>query len=140
MQLPASSVKHSSDWVLQLINIVFLLLLFFLVNGTIASQQQTAIEPPKSILVTAGNPPGDAVYIAADGEMNYRGNVVSIQRIAAILRQEMEAPDNGQAMLPAIKVVADRRLKAVALIDRLREFRRSGFGDISLITIRDEAK
>ena len=40
MRLAAAPLKRSTDWVLQLINIVFLCLLFFLVNGTIATQEQ----------------------------------------------------------------------------------------------------
>lgn len=140
MQLPASPIKRSSDWVLQLINIVFLLLLFFLVNGTIAGQQDSKIEPPKSILVTAGNPPGDAAYIAADGAMSYQGNAASIEQMVLTLRPDAKVLESGQMVFPAIKIVADRRLKAVALIDKLRDFRRAGFTDISLITVRDEAQ
>jgi biopolymer transport protein ExbD len=134
MQLPAAPVKRSSDWVLQLINIVFLLLLFFLVNGTIAGQQESQIEPPKSVLVTSGNPPGDAIYIDTAGAIKYRGNSVSAAQVAALLRS---GPAADADALPGIKVVADRRLKAAQLVETLRQFRRLGFSDISLITIRE---
>lgn len=135
MRLPAAPIKRSSDWVLQLINIVFLLLLFFMVNGTIAGQQQSQIEPPKSILVTSGNPPGDAIYIDAAGGMIYRENGASAAQIAALLKSGA-----AEAGLPGIKVVADRRLKAALLVETLREFRRLGFTDISLITVRENLR
>ena len=131
MRLPAAPIKRSSDWVLQLINIVFLLLLFFLVNGTIASQQDAQVEPPKSIMVMATNPPGDAVYIAADGSIKYGGAISTVPQIVS--RQEK----NTAGKIVPIKIVADRRLQAVKLLDVLRDFRAAGAADISLITVRD---
>lgn len=127
MRLPATPVRRSSDWVLQLINIVFLLLMFFLVNGTIASQQDGQVEPPKSILIEAANPPSDAVFVTAGGAIRYFGNDVTIQQIG----QRVENRN-----LP-LRIVADRRLQAVRLLDVLSELRGRGFNNISLITTRD---
>lgn len=127
MRLPATPVRRSSDWVLQLINIVFLLLMFFLVNGTIASQQDGQVEPPKSILIEAANPPSDAVFVTSGGAIRYFGDDVTIQQIG----QRVENRN-----LP-LRIVADRRLQAVRLLDVLSELRGRGFNNISLITTRD---
>jgi biopolymer transport protein ExbD len=101
--------------------------MFFLVNGTIASQQDGQVEPPKSILIEAANPPSDAVFVTAGGAIRYFGNDVTIQQIG----QRVENRN-----LP-LRIVADRRLQAVRLLDVLSELRGRGFNNISLITTRD---
>ena len=51
MRLAAPARKASAEWVLQLINIVFLLLLVFIVNGTIASMHEPGILPPRGVVL-----------------------------------------------------------------------------------------
>jgi biopolymer transport protein ExbD len=134
MRLPSARTVPTSDWVLQLINIVFLLLLFFLANGTILGHQELGIEPPQSALSKAGAPPRDAIYIDADGQMKFRGQALDAPAIAAALKLEpMLDP-------AAIQVVADRRLKAILLVDRLLALKRNGLRGASLLTIRDETQ
>lgn len=131
MRLPSSRTVPTSDWVLQLINIVFLLLLFFLANGTILSHQELGIEPPQSSLSKTGSPPHDAIYVDAGGQLKFRGQAMDAPAIAAMLKQERTANSG------AIQVVADRRLKATILLDRLLELKRNGLKGASLLTIRD---
>lgn len=138
MRLASSPMKRSSDWVLQLINIVFLLLLFFLVNGTIAAPPETGVEPPHSVLIAAGNPPRDAAYINQDGTWNYRQATVSLEQIARQLRSDAAALGLAGETLPTLVIVADRRLKASRLVASLGELKRLGVRDISLITVQDE--
>ena len=135
MRLAAAPLKRSTDWVLQLINIVFLCLLFFLVNGTIATQEQREITPPRSLLIESGKPPEDGIYIDASGGVSFRGNRTTVAEIAAILHREA----SGSAASPPIKVeiVADRSLKAMRLVDVLSELRNLDIATLSLITLRD---
>lgn len=138
MRLAASPVKRSSDWVLQLINIVFLLLLFFLVNGTIAAPQDTGVEPPHSVLIAAGNPPRDAAYIDHDGNVRYRQAPASLEQIARQLRSDAAALGLAGETLPPLVIVADRRLKASRLVASIEELKRLGVRNISLLTVQDE--
>jgi biopolymer transport protein ExbD len=138
MRLAASPVKRSSDWVLQLINIVFLLLLFFLVNGTIAGPQDTGVEPPHSVLIAAGNPPRDAAYIDQDGNVRYRQAPASPEQIARQLRSDAAALGLAGETLPPLVIVADRRLKASRLVASIEELKRLGVRNISLLTVQDE--
>jgi biopolymer transport protein ExbD len=138
MRLASSPMKRSSDWVLQLINIVFLLLLFFLVNGTIAGPEESGVEPPHSVLIAAGNPPRDAAYIEQDGTWRYRQASASVEQIARQLRSDAAALRLAADTLPALVIVADRRLKASRLVAGLGELKRLGVRDISLITVQDD--
>ena len=137
MRLAAVLAKRSTDWVLQLINIVFLCLLFFLVNGTIASQQERQIVPPRSILTGGGTLPDDAVYIDASGAIKFRGAPATVPEIAATLHREKASgsPQNEQPL--RVELVADRTLKAATLVDVLSEFRHLDIGTRSLVTVRE---
>ena len=128
MHLPARPVKRSSDWVMQLINIVFLLLLYFLVNGTIAGQQEFAAEPPRTLLVTAASPPNDAVVIDEGGAITFRGKQATVETLASLLASEVD-----------VKVVADRRLQALILVGILDRLHDRGVGNISLVTVQNDA-
>ena len=137
MRLAAAPLKRSTDWVLQLINIVFLCLLFFLVNGTIVTQEQRQIAPPRSLLIDSGKPPEDAVYIDASGSVRFRSNPATIAEIAAILHRERAASSKSGSLPIKIEIVADRSLKAARLIDVLSEFRNLDVGTLSLTTLRE---
>ncbi len=133
MRLAVPPAKSSTEWVLQLINIVFLLLLFFIVNGTIASMQEPGILPPRGLSLGTGRPLGDAAYIAADGTLKFRGSAMSAEGIRILLGREAAGGD-----IPAyLQVVADRKLNARRLVALLQELRAQGFDNLSLITVRE---
>ena len=140
MRLAQTPVRRSSDWVLQFINIVFLLLLFFLVNGTIAERQDIGVEPPRSILIAAGNPPRDAVSISKEGNIVFRQVPVTVEQIARRLRSDAKALGLVGESLPSLVIVADRRFNASRLVDTLNALKRLGVRDISLITVQEEAQ
>ena len=136
MRLPAPPKKSSPEWVLQLINIVFLLLLFFIVNGTIAKIQDPTILPPRAITVTTGKPLGDAAYIDASGTLKFRGDAMTPAAIHGLLGREAAA-----GLRPTyLQIVADRRLNAARLVELLQEFRAQGFENLSLVTMREQGQ
>src|SRR4051794_1512734 len=133
MQLPRPTPrKRNSDWVLHLINIVFLCLLFFLVTGTITSQEVQRILPPATALSGAGGPPGDAILIDSRGALTFRGAPATPREVSTQL-------GGTTANKGSVEIVADRNLSAARLVDVLSELRRLGVENISLITIREGA-
>jgi biopolymer transport protein ExbD len=139
MRLAGVPIKRSTDWVLQLINIVFLLLLFFLVNGTIATQRERQIVPPRSILAGAGTPPGDAVYIDANGLIKFRDKAATVAEIATILHGARDGSSTAKDEVLKVEIVADRGLKAAKLVDVLSQLRHLDITTVSLITLRDQS-
>ena len=133
MRLAAPPKKNETEWVLQLINIVFLLLLFFIVNGTIANMQDPDILPPRGLALGTGKPLGDAAYVGADGILKFRGSAMSAEGIRILMRREAATGE-----VPTfLQVVADRNLKAARLVAVLQEFRAQGFENLSLITLHE---
>lgn len=139
MKLKAKRSRPPADWQLPLINIVFLMLLFFVVNGTISNIRDAAITLPNSVSVADSGPVGDAAYLDAEGRLTFRGKEMTATEIAAIW---LGANDKDAGSGPPgrlFQVAADRSLQAQLLIAKLQEFRAAGLRNISLVTLRGEA-
>lgn len=110
-----------------LINIVFLMLVFFMVAGTLAQP----IDSDLRLVRTAdleGRPPPDALVIRADGTMNYRGEPVT--------KAEDYMQGISSAASPEIRLVPDRDLPASQLVRIARKLRALGAGRIMIVTER----
>ncbi|WP_138936174.1 ExbD/TolR family protein [Roseovarius arcticus] len=110
-----------------LINIVFLMLVFFMVAGTLAQP----IDRDLRLVRTAdleGRPPPDALVIRADGTMIYRGEPVT--------KAEDYMQGIGGTASPEIRLVPDRDLPASQLVRIARELRALGAGRVMIVTER----
>lgn len=136
MKLPAQPAKPPADWQLQLINIVFLLLLFFVSNGTISNIQDMTIELPTTVATAGGGQVGDAAHIDQAGTLKFKGRVESAAAIAAIWFADDGKSARRSPHAP-FQIVADRRLPASSLLVRLREFKEAGFDNLGIVTIRE---
>jgi biopolymer transport protein ExbD len=132
MHIAPTIRQKSTDWVLQFINIVFLLLLYFLVNGAIIEQQRSDIELPLSIIESSGQPPHDAVYINRAGDLYFHDVKISV---ATLAQQLATGPANRN-----ITLVTDRQLPAVALIAMMDKLRQSGLPHMSVVTLNKPGK
>jgi len=76
--------------IVPMINVVFLLLIFFLMSATLAPPDPFDVAPPEAEGVQAGAPTG-TLYLAADGRLAYgpvRGDAVFAPIAAATPRPE----------------------------------------------------
>ncbi|WP_375260408.1 ExbD/TolR family protein [Palleronia sp.] len=114
-----------------LINVVFLMLIFFLVAGQIAPPLAADL----SLVRTAeleGRAPPDTLIIRADGEMQYRGEPVASAAAFADTLPEDEREE--------IRLVPDRDLEARALVNIAAELRGAGAGRVLIVTERGLAE
>lgn len=110
-----------------LINIVFLMLVFFMVVGTLAVPLDNKVE----LVDTAGldgRPPPDAAVILPDGTMTLRGAPVDVGGILA-------ATTEGDGGL-AVRIVPDRALAATDLMDVVNALREGGAQEVWIVTER----
>lgn len=140
MRLPPLPVRTPIEPTLALINVVFLLLLFFVVTGTIVYQHDRSIVPPASIALHTGKAPIDAVYVDAEGQLRFRGEAHSAADIAHALRADSDQGlgQSAAAIVRPIQVVADRRLRAQTLLAVLADLKDQGLQSLSIVTIREE--
>lgn len=110
-----------------LINVVFLMLIFFLVAGTIAPQ----LDPDLTLVSTEdleGRAPPDTLVVHADAALSYRGAPVEdAAAFVAELPEEMRA---------AVRVVPDRDLAASDLVRIAGELRAAGAARVLVVTER----
>lgn len=126
MRIPAQTRQQSSAWVLQFINIVFLILLFFLVGGTIAETPNQDILPPITLQNETSNPPHNALYIRANGDLVFNDQVLTMSQFLTL-----HAPTSQQ-----LTIVADRRMPAHILLNTISVLRSLGIPDVVLITVK----
>ena len=124
---PTSSRRAKPEPTIALINIVFLMLIFFIVAAQIAPPLDGEVRLVSTAELENREPP-DALVIMPDGLMKYRGALVTPAHYVTI-KQEANPDD-----LKAIRLVPDRELPAARLIDIGRELRGLGAGKIMLVT------
>ncbi|MCK5932302.1 MAG: biopolymer transporter ExbD [Fulvimarina manganoxydans] len=132
MQLNRPEKRRGQDPTIALINIVFLMLIFFLLAGTIASRGDGDIEMIRTSEAENSRPPAGPIGITAEGEIHYGGETVSEAALLTALRETRAAPtaepeeaDEASAGEP-VSIVADRALPARDLIAFLRTLREAG--------------
>ncbi|KZL20223.1 Biopolymer transport protein ExbD/TolR [Pseudovibrio axinellae] len=126
MRLKTNPKRRNLENTIPLINIVFLMLIFFLFAGTIDRDDAKNINPAHTQETSQPARIAGALIIAADGTM-----------------KQNEKPIVAQAILPgeenaeALTVVADKTLSATKLAGILAVLKKNGFSEITLMTIRN---
>lgn len=131
MRLSPPPKRRSDDGIVPLINIVFLLLIFFLIAGTIAPKPEIDVAYPETEKSPGANAPADAVYVSADRRISYRGLPVDLGGLAA-----MVATVNPASQDAPLAVVVDQALPAKELSPVLGTLAAAGVVRIRLITRR----
>jgi biopolymer transport protein ExbD len=111
-----------------LINIIFLLLLYFMVAGSLARDPDAAIAPPKSASSLAAPVKVPVIALDADGALRYGGLRLDLAGLATEMKRGARAPRR-------VIVRADAAVDATALADVLAVLARSGVADVSLATV-----
>ena len=107
-----------------LINIVFLILIFFMVAGSLSPLPAEIPDFVESENLDCCSPP-DALFITAEGDMSYQG-----QRIeSASDYLELIADDR-----PTARLLPDKALPAPDLLELVRAFREAGVEHVILMT------
>lgn len=139
-RLPRPAPKPRGENTIALINIVFLMLIFFLIAGTIAPPMDSEVELIKAAEARSIEPPW-ALFVTEKGELKYQGEAVTPKRFVELRQNdEPSAPvvPSGEetAIGPAVKLAADGRLPAAMLIEVIDQLKSAGAGKISVITER----
>lgn len=122
-----TSRRRQGEPTLPLINIVFLMLIFFLA----AAQLARPLDPELQLIDTSDPnivPPPDAVVLRADGQVEFRGEVRAPTEIWSALSQETGNPET------VVRVVPDRRSAARDLIVLANALREAGAGAVHIVT------
>lgn len=119
--------KTKSEPTIALINIVFLMLIFFLVAGTLAQPLDTRLELVNTKDLSS-RPPPNALVVHQDGTLTYRGE--------AVAHAAEYAAGLDEGTLARVLVVPDRNLSADRLVDVSQTLRQAGAGSVVVVTER----
>ncbi len=119
------------DGTLPFINVVFVILIFLLMAGTIAGTDMREISPAVAHDSDLSSPPEDAVYLHADGKVRWSGTSYDISALEAALA----ATD--VAHLRHMRVYADRDADARAAVELIGLLRRTGAQNVVLVAARE---
>jgi len=119
MRRPAA--RRPKEPTIALINIVFLMLVFFMVAGTLAPSLDRDIALVETDALEGREPP-DALVIDKTGELRHRGIVLT--SVSAFLAR----PDSRE--VGTVRLMPDRALPAADLLRISAELRAAGAGKI----------
>lgn len=113
--------KHDPS--IALINIVFLMLIFFLIAGTIAAPLDADLRLVETTDLEGREPP-DALVLREDGSLSFRGMPIDPERYM-----------NGHEAGP-VRIVPDRNARAQRLVEVSSTLRDLGASSVILVTER----
>jgi len=133
MRLKQRRRRPAPESTVPLINIVFLMLIFFLFAGTITRDDAGRIEPASSIAEDDRIRSTDALIVDAQGDFFHRNEQVTLEELVAGLdAKDAEAGDADRPFLLA----PDAGLPAAKLKETLEALKGAGIDKITLITLR----
>jgi biopolymer transport protein ExbD len=125
MHLKKPAPRPQPDSLLPLINVVFLLLIFFMLMGALNAVDLFEIEPPTSASASQTILDESVVLVAADGRAAYRGGEVEDAALEAAVAAALAAePDllfrlKADGAAPAVRVVEVMELLKAAGAERV---------------------
>ena len=124
-RIPRPAPRRVRENIVPMINVVFLLLIFFLMTAQIAPPDPIALTPPEA---DAGDAPGAerALHVGADGTLAY-GDARGDAAIDAVSRRDQDTP---------LMLRADAQLPADELAALLPRLAQAGVSRVALVTVR----
>ncbi|UWS78915.1 ExbD/TolR family protein [Pseudophaeobacter sp. TrK17] len=116
-------IGRKRDSTITLINVVFLMLIFFLIAGTVAPPLDSNLQLVETSGLEGREPP-DALVLHQDGRLSFRGAVTDPQTYMA---------DHGAK---PVRIVPDRAVPGARLIEVTGALRRLGAPGVFLVTVR----
>ena len=129
----AARNASSDDNMVPLINVVFLMLVFFMVAGQIQKADPIAVIPPQSINDNrAATDPNIEIVLGADDSLYVDDKLFAVEDVQAYLEQQFTSAPNKDAFWVLIK--ADGAISLEKLRPVFNQVRLAGLTKVSLAT------
>ena len=128
-QLPRHP-RNDDDRILPLINVVFLLMIFFMLAGRIAAIDPFPVEPPRSAAAGQIDSKETVVLLGADGTLALDGRVMDENAFAAAVADRVKAGSAG-----AFRFKADGKAEATRVVAIMETLREAGVEKLRLLTL-----
>lgn len=122
--------RNDEERILPLINVVFLLLVFFMLAGRIAASDPFEVTPPRSASEGAVQTRDLLVMVSGDGRLALDGKVMSESELASSVSAHLAANEAAQ-----VRLKADGRAAATRVVAVMESLRRAGVERLDLLTV-----
>jgi len=130
MKLRRPDRRERPENVTPLINVVFLLLIFFMMAGQLSRTDPFPLSPPDSASEREPAKQPATLYVAADGRIAVGGEGVSLDGLADAVAAARE-DDSAR-----LRLKADRGADAARVVAVMHRLREAGVERIDLLTVR----
>lgn len=122
---------HLEGNILPVINMTFLLLLFFIVVGTFSESLNRDISPPQSLSEALGEASAVELELTREGRLLWEGEETTVPAWAEGFRAE------GMALPSKVRLRADANTPAAQFIPVLEDLKFLRVARVSLVTVND---
>ncbi len=126
--------RNDDDAVMPLINIVFLLLIFFMIAGKLSSSDPFEISPPSSVSGENDAAGELTLLVGSAGELALDGEVMTETELKAALADRLQGN-----LEPVMRLKADGGSKATDIIRIMEIVRDAGVGEMNLLTLPEKS-
>ena len=128
MRLSRPSKRSEAENTIPLINVVFLLLIFFMLAGKLGQQDPFPLTPPNSESTRAPTERPATVYVGADGRTALGDEVLELTALEDAVRERIGKSGG------VVRLKSDEAAKANRVIDVMEALRRAGVERVTLLT------
>jgi biopolymer transport protein ExbD len=128
MKLSRPTKRAQPENTIPLINVVFLLLIFFMLAGKLGQRDPFELTPPTSNSEHAPTERPATVYVGPDGRTALGGEVTALEALEAAVRERLDA---GSAV---VRLKTDEGAEANRVIDVMDALRRAGVERVTVLT------
>lgn len=133
--VPRRAPRRRDDHLIPLINVIFLMLIFFMIVGQIRPAEALRVEPPKTQQPTAAGAGERVLVLAPDGRLASDGRILSREALRAHLG-ERRAPAGASEAAPAsLTLKADAAVSAALLRETLDLLADAGITQVELLSV-----
>jgi biopolymer transport protein ExbD len=122
--------KNEDDHILPLINVVFLLLIFFMLAGSLSASDPFKIDPAHSASQASPGEMDVQILMGSDGQIALDGVVVSQSDLIATLTPRLA--ENPEIL---VRLRADGGINATEVISVMEKLHKIGVSRLKLLTV-----
>ena len=130
MRFETPRKKSDDERILPLVNIVFLLLIFFMLAGRLAASDPFDVAPPRSVSEGQIDAQDLLVLVGADGQLALDGEEIERGALQAAVAHRLE-----QSLAIRVRLKADADASATSVILILEILRDAGVKQLMLLTV-----
>ncbi len=131
MEFERRKHNHTHINIAPLVDVVFLLLLFFMLTSHLIQEPAIKIKLPESKTSEAQSENIKTIYITKNGEIYFMDKRVDLERLKTVISEYIVNPEND-----FLRIKADKESEVGLLVRVIDEVRLAGIKNYSIVTER----